>query len=96
MTDKSGAWAPVVDSEYNRRIKADTSFEITGPARGHEWLKTKADPDGMRALGTFNNFCNGETPWGTYLACEENFNGYSYHLIRHMKHLIHQTLWYRE
>jgi len=62
MTDKSGAWAPVVDSEYNRRITADTSFEITGPARGHEWLKTKADPGGTRASGTFNNCGNGETP----------------------------------
>ena len=62
MTDKSGAWAPVVDSEYNRRITADTLFEITGPARGYEWLKTKADPDGTRALGTFNNCGNGETP----------------------------------
>ena len=62
MTDKSGAGAPVVDSEDIRRITADTSFEITGPARGYEWLKTKADPDGTRALGTFNNCGNGETP----------------------------------
>ncbi len=76
ITDASGAWAPVIGSAFNRRITADTSFEMTGPARGHEWLKTKADPTGTRALGTFNNCGNGETPWGTYLACEENFNGY--------------------
>lgn len=76
IADHNGAWAPVIDSEYNRRITADTSFEITGPARSHEWLKTTADPTGTRALGTFNNCGNGETPWGTYLACEENFNGY--------------------
>ena len=51
-------------------------MEITGPARGHDLLKTAADPAGAASLGTWNNCGNGRTPWGTYLACEENFNGY--------------------
>ncbi len=51
-------------------------MEITGPARGHDLLKTAADPTGTTSLGTWNNCGSGRTPWGTYLACEENLNGY--------------------
>lgn len=71
-----GRWSPQLDGQYNRRITADTPMEITGPARGHVLLKTQADPTGTTCKGTWNNCGNGRTPWGTYLACEENFNGY--------------------
>ena len=71
-----GKWQVVKDAPVNRRITADTPMEITGPARGHELLRTAADSTGTKSLGTWNNCGNGRTPWGTYLACEENFNAY--------------------
>ena len=76
IAQRDGEWSIVLDSPCNRRITADTPMEITGPARGHDLLRTAADPVGVRSLGTWNNCGNGRTPWGTYLTCEENFNHY--------------------
>jgi hypothetical protein len=76
IAQRGGKWVIVKDSEFNRRITADTPMEISGPARGHDLLKTAADASGTRSLGTWNNCGSGKTPWGTFLTCEENFNGY--------------------
>lgn len=75
--DADNKWSYVKDSPFNRRITASsTEMEITGPAAGHDRLKTNTDPTGTKVIGTLNNCAGGKTPWGTILFAEENFNGY--------------------
>ena len=76
LEQTDGKWNVVLDSPYNRRVVPQTEMRIEGPAAGHDLVKTGADPSGTKTFGTWNNCANGQTPWGTYLACEENFNGY--------------------
>jgi secreted PhoX family phosphatase len=74
--NSAGKWEVVTGSYYNRRLTGRSPMDITGPAAGHALLQTSADATGRRVLGTLNNCGAGRTPWGTYLTCEENFNGY--------------------
>lgn len=71
-SNRRGKWE-VVKSKNTRRITANTPVSFSGPAANSELLQ---NPNGNIALGTINNCGSGATPWGTYLTCEENFNGY--------------------
>ena len=72
----AGKWEYVKNSSYNRRITAYTPMSITGPAAGHALMKTAADSAGTEVLGTLGNCGAGQTPWGTYITAEENFQSY--------------------
>jgi secreted PhoX family phosphatase len=72
----SGKWEVVRPSTFARRVTAYTEIRIAGPAAGDARLMTSEDWTGRSVLGTINNCAMGYTPWGSYLACEENFNGY--------------------
>lgn len=71
VRDRSGAWQ-VAHSRRNRRITGTTPVTFSGPVGPeHPQLQAENPP-----MGTLNNCSMGATPWGTYLACEENWNGY--------------------
>ena len=76
VADQGAGWSVVLDSPFNRRITHETVMTMDGPAAGADLVKTNADPEGMSPKGTMNNCGSGKTLWGTYLTCEENFNGY--------------------
>ena len=68
----NGTWQVVIAAgNRNRRIHVNTPVSFSGPAASSPLLDTGSVP-----LGTVNNCASGYTPWGTYLTCEENFNGY--------------------
>jgi secreted PhoX family phosphatase len=68
-----GTWQ-LVDSRYNRRITGHTPMRFQGPIGTRD--PRLASELGNPPLGTLNNCAHGYTPWGTYLTCEENWNGY--------------------
>lgn len=76
VRQQGGQWNVVQPSKYARRVTGNTPMRISGPAARAAAMKTAADPAGTEVLGTLNNCAHGYTPWGTYLTCEENWDGY--------------------
>ena len=74
--DTNGVWDVVHGSPFNRRVTGNTEMDIRGPVRGYSKLITKFSPAATETRGTLNNCAMGPTPWGTYLAAEENWHGY--------------------
>ena len=67
-------WDIVRHDPRNRRITGTTPMAFSGPvSASHPMLQSSITPS---PIGTLNNCAMGYTPWGTYLACEENWNGY--------------------
>jgi secreted PhoX family phosphatase len=83
-----GQWIVARNSPWNRRITGNSPMRVSGAAAGHPLMRSKRFAigpagsaeqgvnDGFTAFGTLNNCAHGYTPWGTYLTCEENWNGY--------------------
>jgi secreted PhoX family phosphatase len=68
-----GKW-DIARDPRNRRITGTTPMAFSGPVRAdHPMLQSSITP---KPIGTLNNCAHGVTPWNTYLACEENWNGY--------------------
>jgi len=80
MNRVNGVWQTKLDSLYNRRVTAQTPMRVAGPAAHladiRTFMVTQFDTTGATSRGTLNNCGHGKTPWGTYLACEENWAFY--------------------
>ena len=71
---RDGSWRHRVGGRRNRRVTGTTPMAYSGPVGAdHPMLASDVTPI---PIGTLNNCAMGWTPWGTYLTCEENWNGY--------------------
>ena len=74
--DSSGKFVIDKASALTRRVTLDTEMELAGPVKGSRFAVTKYDNTGVKARGALNTCGSGKTPWGTYLAGEENWGAY--------------------
>lgn len=65
--EKTNQWKVVKNSKYNRRLDANSIIPFAGGVKilGQSY-----------ARGTFANCAGGQTPWGTILTCEENYQDF--------------------
>ena len=72
LVQENGAWTRVKASPHNKRLHVGTPFRLTGQAAGTARMRTTEDPAGTTAKGMLACCAGGMTPWGTWLAGEEN------------------------
>ncbi len=70
LDEAANTWRVVVGSKYNKRYTGNTEYTVSGPAKG------QVGEVGGIVIGTLNNCASGDTPWGTYLTCEETISNY--------------------
>ena len=70
LDEATNAWKIVTGSRYNKRYTGNTEYTVSGPAKG------QVGEVGGIVVGTLNNCSSGDTPWGTYLTCEETTSNY--------------------
>jgi len=76
VAKSNGEFGYVQGSLLNRRVTPLTPMQMSGPVRENALVRTKYSASGREVRGTINNCGSGRTPWGTYLAPEENWAGY--------------------
>lgn len=74
FSDVDNVWRVRSNSPRNWRVTGLSPTQLSGPAAGHAWTRTSADPSGLRVTGMLANCSAGLTPWGTLLTSEENFH----------------------
>lgn len=67
VTKKANNWELVKDHPLNSRVDAATPIPFSG--------KTKIQGSDT-AIGSLANCAGGQTPWGTFLSCEENYDDF--------------------
>ncbi len=82
IRQNAGGWKRVPESRVSRRITPLTRMRFSGPAAGHDRMRTVYSRHGLQTQGTFANCAGGVTPWGTVLTAEENVQQYFYGDIR--------------
>lgn len=65
VENKNGTWSFIKNSKYNRRLDGNTQIPFA----------PKQEIEGSQyALGTLAGCAGGQTPWGTVLSAEENYD----------------------
>lgn len=76
MKRTKGVWQHDISSSQNRRIHGYTTIPFSG---------STSIMNSKKAVGTLANCCGGQTPWGTFLTSEENFQSFYGDVVIHKK-----------